>query len=138
MDTVVIEHDDRYVVDGRRLLRRVMSYRIADVPKYVLARSVFESLGDFAADAIRRLLREWKAGAAVCVGDLSAHNRILDAQARKSLLRLRIPVHFPSGEEDCPGDLGGSDPGADAAASGSATRVHVSFLQKNGQGPLVT
>jgi hypothetical protein len=53
VDTVVIEHDDRYVVDGRRLLRRVMSYRIADVPKYVLARSVFESLGDFATDAIR-------------------------------------------------------------------------------------
>ena len=95
LDTVVIEQDGRYFFDGRRLLRSLMSYRIANVPKYVLARSVFESLGDFAADAIRRLLRDWKADAAICAGDLFAHNEILHAQARKGMLRLRIPVHFP-------------------------------------------
>jgi hypothetical protein len=99
VDTVVIEQDGRYLFDGRRLLRSLMSYRIADVPKYVLARSVFESLGDFAADAIRRLLRDWKADAAICAGDLFAHNRILHVQARKGMLRLRIPVHFPPGED---------------------------------------
>ncbi len=95
VDTVVIEQDGSYLFDGRRLLRSVMSYRIADVPKYLLARSVFESLGDFAAEAIRRLLREWKADAAVCAGDLFAGNRILRAQARKRLLGLRVPVYLP-------------------------------------------
>jgi hypothetical protein len=99
VDTVVIEHDGGFLFDGRRLLRSLMSYRIADVPKPVLARSVFESLGDFAADAIRRLLRDWKADAAVCAGDLFAHNNILRAHARRGLLRLRIPVHFPPGED---------------------------------------
>lgn len=99
VDTVIIEQDGRYLFDGRRLLRSLMSYRIADVPKYVLARSVFESLGDFAADAMRRLLRDWKADAAVCAGDLFARNRILNAQARKGLLRLRVPVHFPPRED---------------------------------------
>lgn len=95
VDTVVIEHDGHYLFDGRRLLRSLMSYRIANVPKHVLARSVFESLGDFAADAIRRLLRDWKADAAVCAGDLFARNKILRERARASMQRLRVPVYFP-------------------------------------------
>lgn len=98
VDTVVIEQDGRYLFDGRRLLRSLMSYHIADVPKYFLARSVFESLGDFAADAIRRLLRDWKADAVVGAGDLFARNRILHEHARKGMLGLRVPVHFPPGE----------------------------------------
>jgi hypothetical protein len=94
-DTVVIEQDGRYLFDGRRLLRSLMSYRLADVPAHVLARSVFESLGDFTADAIRRLLRDWKADAVICAGDLFARNTILRERARKGMLRLRVPVHFP-------------------------------------------
>ncbi len=97
VDTVVIEQDSRYLFDGRRLLRSLMSYRIADVPNHVLAGSVFESLADFAADAIWRLLQDWKAEAVVCAGDLFARNRILRDQARKRMLRLRVPVHFPQG-----------------------------------------
>ncbi|HEY5989181.1 MAG TPA: hypothetical protein VIV12_22790 [Streptosporangiaceae bacterium] len=99
VDTVVIEQDGCFLFDGRRLLRSLMSYRIADVPKYILACSVFESLGDFAADAIRRLLRDWKAEAVVCTGDLFARNRILRQQARKRTLGLRVPVHFPAAED---------------------------------------
>jgi hypothetical protein len=94
-DTAVIEQDGRYLFDGRRLLRSLMSYRLADVPNHVLARSVFESLGDFTADAIRRLLREWKADAVICAGDLFARNTILRERARKGMLRLRVPVYFP-------------------------------------------
>ena len=60
VDTVVVEHNERYLLDGRRLLRSALSFRIADVPSHVLARSVFESLGDYAANAVRRLLRDWK------------------------------------------------------------------------------
>lgn len=97
VDTVVIEQDGRYLLDGRRLLRSLMSYRIAGAPAYVLARSVFESLGDFAADALWRLLRDWKTDAVICAGDLFAGNRILRAQARKGLRHLGIPVHFAPG-----------------------------------------
>lgn len=94
-DTVVIESDGRYLFDGRRLLRSLMSYRLADVPNYVLARSVFESLGGFTADAIWRLLREWKAEAVVCAGDLFQRNAILREQARNGMLRLRVPAYLP-------------------------------------------
>jgi hypothetical protein len=99
VDTVVIDRDGRYLFDGRRLLRSVMSYRIAEVPKHVLARSVFESLGAFAADAMWRLLRDWKADAVVCAGDLFAGNKILRERARTGMLRLRVPVHFPPAGE---------------------------------------
>lgn len=98
VDTVVIEHDGRYLFDGRRLLRSLMSYRIADVPRDVLARSVFESLGDFAADAVRRLLKDWKADAIVCAGDLFAGNNILRVQTRGAMIPLRLPMHFPAPE----------------------------------------
>jgi hypothetical protein len=97
-DTVVIEQDGRYLFDGRRLLRSLMSYRLADVPNHVLARSVFESLGGFTADAIRRLLRDWQADAVICAGDLFARNKILRERARAGMLRLRVPVHFPPAE----------------------------------------
>jgi hypothetical protein len=99
VDTMVIERDGRYYFDGRRLLRSLMSYRIADVPNDVLARSVFESLGDFTTDGIRRLLRDWKADAVVCAGDLFARNKILRGRARTGMLRLRVPVYFaPPGD----------------------------------------
>jgi len=39
VDTAVIEHDARYVVHSRRLLRSAMSYRIGGVDRPVLARS---------------------------------------------------------------------------------------------------
>ncbi len=75
-----------------------MGYRIADVPRGVLARSVFESLGDFAADAVRRLLKDWKADAIVCAGDLFAGNNILRVQTRGAMISLRLPMHFPAPE----------------------------------------
>ncbi len=96
VDTVVIERDGRYLFDGRRLLRSLMSYRIAAVPRDVLGRSVFESLGDFAADAVRRLLKDWKADAIVCAGDLFAGNSILRVQTRGAMISLRLPMHFPA------------------------------------------
>lgn len=96
VDTVVIELDGRYVLDGRRLLRSVMSYRIAGVRRDVLARSVFESLGDFAADAVRRLLKDWKADAIVCAGDLFAANNILRLRTRSAMISLRLPMYFPA------------------------------------------
>jgi hypothetical protein len=96
VDTVVIEQGDRYLLDGRRLLRSVMSYAIAGVPRDVLARSIFESLGDFAVDAVRRLLRDWKAEAIVCVGDLFAANNILRLRTRGAMIALRLPMYFPA------------------------------------------
>jgi hypothetical protein len=96
VDTVVIEHDGRYVLDGRRLLRSAMSYRIAGVPRDVLARSIFESLGDFAADAVRRLLKDWKADAIVCAGDLFAANNILRVRTRGAMVTLHLPMYFPA------------------------------------------
>ncbi len=96
VDTVVLERDGRYLFDGRRLLRSLMSYRIAGVPRDVLGRSVFESLGDFAADAVRRLVKDWKADAIVCAGDLFAGNSILRVQTRGAMISLRLPMHFPA------------------------------------------
>ena len=37
VDKVVIERDGRYLFDGRRVRRSLISYRIADVPREVLA-----------------------------------------------------------------------------------------------------
>ncbi len=96
VDTLVIEQNGRYLFDGRRLLRSVMSYRIAGVPRDVLARSVFESLGDFAADAVRRLVKDWKAEAIVCAGDLFAANNILRVRTKSAMIALRLPMHFPA------------------------------------------
>lgn len=96
VDTDVIEKDSRYLLDGRRLLRSAMSYRIAGVPRDTLARSVFESLGDFAADAVRRLLKDWEAEAIVCVGDLFAANNILRVRTRAAMIPLHLPMYFPA------------------------------------------
>jgi hydrogenase maturation factor HypF (carbamoyltransferase family) len=95
VDAVVVEEDGRYVLDSRRLLRSVMSYRIGAVPKHVVARSVFESLGDYAAAAIRRLLRDWKVEVVVCAGDLFARNAFLADRTRRGLVRPRLAVYFP-------------------------------------------
>ncbi len=96
VDTVVVEEAGRYVFDSRRLLRSLMSYRIGAVPKHVVARSVFESLGDYAAGAIRRLLREWKVEVVVCAGDLFARNAFLADRARRGLVRPKLAVYFPA------------------------------------------
>ena len=95
VDTVVVEHNDRYVLDGRRLLRSALSFRIADVPSHVVARSVFESLGDYAANAVRRLLRDWKVDVVVCAGDLFARNAFIADRTRRGLVRPMLQVCFP-------------------------------------------
>jgi hypothetical protein len=95
VDTVVIERAGRYFADGRRFLRSAMSYLIAGVPRDVLARSMFESLGDFAAEAVRRLGKDWKAEAVVCAGDLFAANNILRVRTRGALIAQRLPMYFP-------------------------------------------
>ena len=95
VDTVVVEHGGRYVLDSRRLLRSLMSFRIADVPNHVLARSVFESLGDYAASAVRRLLRDWKVEVVVCAGDLFARNSFIADRTRRGLARPTLRVYFP-------------------------------------------
>ncbi len=97
VDTFVIESECGYVIDGRRLLRSLMSYRIGGVAGHVLARSVFDSLGRFVADAIGKLVREWRPAAVVCAGDLFAGNVILQARARRGLAQLRLPVVDPAG-----------------------------------------
>jgi hypothetical protein len=95
VDTVVVDHGGRYVLDSRRLLRSVMSYRIAGVPRHVVARSVFESLGDYAANAVRRLLRDWKVDVVVCAGDLFARNQFIAERTRRGLVRPNLRVLFP-------------------------------------------
>lgn len=103
VDTIVIEQGGRYLFDGRRLLRSLMSYRIADAPTTLLANSIFESVGDFVADAIGRLLRDQPTAdvpdvpdVVVCAGDLLAGNQVLRGRARSGLARLRLPVLFPA------------------------------------------
>ena len=100
VDTPVVERDGSYVLDSRWLLRSVMSYRIAAVANHVLARSVFESLGDYAATALRRLLRDWKVEVVVCAGDLFARNRFIADRTRRGLVRPRLRVCFPVGAEE--------------------------------------
>jgi hypothetical protein len=95
VDTPVVEREGGYVLDSRRLLRSAMSYRIAAVPNHVLVRSVFESLGDYAAAALRRLLRDWKVDVVAFAGDLFARNRFIAERARRGLLRPRLQVCFP-------------------------------------------
>ena len=66
----------------------------------MLARSVFESLGDYAATALRRLLRDWKVDVVVCAGDLFARNRFIADRTRRGLVRPRLQVCFPVGAEE--------------------------------------
>jgi len=66
------------------------------VPRDVLASSVFESVGDFAAEAVRRLVKDWKADAIICAGDLLAGNNILRVRTRGELISVRLPMHFPA------------------------------------------
>jgi len=106
VDAVVIEAGGRYVFDSRRLLRSLMSYRIGAVPKHVLARSVFESLGDYAANAIRRLLRDWKVEVVVCAGDLFARNVFLADRTRRGLVRPRLAVYFPGDSASAVAEMG--------------------------------
>lgn len=94
VDTVVIERDGRYYLDGLRLLRSLMSYLIGGVPRDVLARSIFESLGDFAADAVKRLIKDWRADAIVCAGDLFSGNNILRVRTRGAMISMRLPIYF--------------------------------------------
>jgi hypothetical protein len=101
VDTIVIDQGGRYLFDGRRLLRSLMSYRIADAPAALLANSVFESLGDFIADTIGRMLRGQPADVAdvvVCAGDLLAGNQTLRSRVRSGLVRSRLPVLFPASQ----------------------------------------
>lgn len=100
VDTPVVERDGGYVLDSRCLLRSVMSYRIAEVPNPELMRSVFESLGEYAAIAVRRLLRDWKVEVVVCAGDLFARNRFIAERARRGLVRPRLRVCFPAADEE--------------------------------------
>ena len=48
-----------------------------------------------AADAVRRLVKDWKADAIICVGDLFAGNNILRVRTRGELISVRLPMHFP-------------------------------------------
>ncbi len=105
LDTFVVEVDGRYVLDGRRFLRSVMSYRIGGVAKAVLGRSMFESLGHFVSDAIGRLLRGWHAAAIVLAGDLFAGNAVLLESARRGVCHLGPPVVDPHTEVVPTGDL---------------------------------
>ena len=99
VDTFVAPGPRGYRLEGTRLLRSVMSYRIAGVERHVLARSVFVSLGNFVGTAMVRLLKEWQPRAIVCAGDLFAQNRILREQARSALTTVRVPTYFPSPED---------------------------------------
>lgn len=65
---------DTVVVDGRRLLRSLMSYRIAD--------------------ALARLLRAQTADVVVCAGDLLTENAVLRSRIRSGVVRSRLPVLF--------------------------------------------
>lgn len=89
VDTVVIEEDGRYLFDGRRLLRSLMSYRIAGVSPPALARSVSESMGEFVADAVDRLVRQWpEAQTIACAGDVLTTDQVLRSRARAGLAAL--------------------------------------------------
>ena len=70
------------------------------MPSHVLARSVFESLGDYAANAVRRLLRDWKVDVVVCAGDLFARNQFIANKTRLGLVRTRLRVLFPPDAEE--------------------------------------
>lgn len=96
LETAVVDDGGAFAMDGRRLLRSIMSYRVAEVPGFVLAASVFASLGDFTGQAVRRLVQAWpQAQVVACSGDLFAGNVILREQARRSLAAARRPVLFP-------------------------------------------
>jgi len=62
----------------------------------VLACSIFESLGDFAADVVRRLVRDWKADAIVCAGHVFPGNNILRVRTGGALTSMPLPMHFPA------------------------------------------
>jgi hypothetical protein len=96
LDTVVEQREGRYAFDSRRLLRSAMSFRIGAVPNHVVARSTFDSLGDYAANAVRRLLRDWTVDVVACAGDLFARNQFIAERTRRGLVRPGLHVLFPT------------------------------------------
>ncbi|MDA8385680.1 MAG: hypothetical protein M0Z88_05410 [Actinomycetota bacterium] len=99
VDTFVTPGTGHYYLESARLLRSIMSYRIAGVERHVLGRSVFVSLGNFVGTAMVRLLKDWQPKAIVCAGDLFVQNRILRDQTRSALATVRVPTYFPSPDD---------------------------------------
>ncbi len=97
LDTYLVEIAGHNFLDSRRMLRSLMSYRIAGVQNHVLARSIFISLGNFTGEVVRRLLSDFDAKAVLCLGDLFFANRILADSARSSMATLRVPIFLSSG-----------------------------------------
>jgi hypothetical protein len=95
LDAVVVEQGDGYVFDSRRLLRSMMSYRIAGVESHQLVRSLFDSLGNYAGTAVRRLLRDWKVDTMVAAGDVFASNPFVAERTRRGLIRPGLELVFP-------------------------------------------
>ena len=99
LDTSVQPRAGSYALDSRRLLRSVMSYRIAGVENHVLVRSVFDALGEFAAVALRRLLRDWRVGVVACAGDLFERNLFIAQRARRGLTRTDLQLYLATAGE---------------------------------------
>ncbi|HUX04640.1 MAG TPA: hypothetical protein VMV53_07020 [Acidimicrobiales bacterium] len=129
LDTFVIEIGGRYLLDGRRLLRSVMSYRIGGAAAHAIARSLFVSLGSFVGDATSRVLREWHLDLAVLGGDLFAGNEILRHYARGSLVPSGARVLDPV--EGDPDSYPSRPYGASRASQG-ATNSRVSIRERAG------
>lgn len=96
LDTTVFRDDVGYWLDSRCLLRSLMSYRIGGVPTYVLARSLFTSMGVFVAESVVKLIPSWPSAAVVCTGDLFVGNDLLREVTSENLRHLGLPILFPA------------------------------------------
>jgi len=93
LDVVAVEHGGRFVIDQHRLLRSMLSYRLAGTSTAVLLASVLGSLAEAVAVAVRRLLREWPdARVVACSGDLVTENPVLRERLHRALATARRPV----------------------------------------------
>jgi len=69
IDFVIIEKDNEFLLDWRKMIRSIISYKLADTPNEILAFSFFESLENFLLDKVNLVRRDLKIENVVLAGN---------------------------------------------------------------------
>jgi hypothetical protein len=91
LDMRLLPRGDRFVFDWKKTVRSVLSFRLANVPKEVLAYAIFESLSDFIGDNLHDICKKLNTPYAVLCGDFFG-NRLVAKRLLKHATHLYTPL----------------------------------------------
>ncbi|GAB6072923.1 carbamoyltransferase HypF [Venenivibrio stagnispumantis] len=69
IDFVILEKDNEFLLDWRKMIRSIISYKLADTPNEILAFSFFESLENFLQDKVNLIRRDLKIENVILAGN---------------------------------------------------------------------